>query len=49
VKNFAQAMELSQNVEDEQSLKRELASMGVDIFHANTSTDDTDARSPADD
>ncbi|WP_255198620.1 DNA-directed RNA polymerase subunit B'' [Halorarius litoreus] len=29
VKNFAQAMELSQNVEDEQELKRELASMGV--------------------
>ncbi|WP_132056913.1 DNA-directed RNA polymerase subunit B'' [Halorussus amylolyticus] len=30
VKNFAQAMELSQNVEDEQGLKRELASMGVE-------------------
>ena len=29
VKNFAQAMELSQNVEDEGELKRELASMGV--------------------
>ena len=29
VKNFAQAMELSQNVEDETELKRELASMGV--------------------
>ncbi len=29
VKNFAQAMELSQHVEDEQRLKRELASMGV--------------------
>ncbi|PSP39249.1 DNA-directed RNA polymerase subunit B'' [Halobacteriales archaeon SW_8_65_20] len=29
VKNFAQAMELSQNVEDERELKRELASMGV--------------------
>ena len=28
-KNFAQAMELSQNVEDEGELKRELASMGV--------------------
>ena len=30
MKNFAQAMELSQNIEDEQSLKRELASMGVE-------------------
>ncbi|OIB57817.1 DNA-directed RNA polymerase subunit B'' [Natrialba sp. SSL1] len=30
VKNFAQAMELSQNIEDEQALKRELASMGVE-------------------
>jgi DNA-directed RNA polymerase subunit B" len=30
VKNFAQAMELSQNVEDERALKRELASMGVE-------------------
>ncbi|WP_115865337.1 DNA-directed RNA polymerase subunit B'' [Halorussus litoreus] len=30
VKNFAQAMELSQNVEEEQDLKRELASMGVE-------------------
>jgi DNA-directed RNA polymerase subunit B" len=30
VKNFAQAMELSQNVEDERGLKRELASMGVE-------------------
>ncbi|WP_136603087.1 DNA-directed RNA polymerase subunit B'' [Salinigranum halophilum] len=29
VKNFAQAMELSQNVEDEKALKRELAHMGV--------------------
>jgi len=29
VKNFAQAMELSQNVEDEQRLKQELAAMGV--------------------
>ncbi|MFB6117365.1 DNA-directed RNA polymerase subunit B'' [Halosegnis sp.] len=29
VKNFAQAMELSQNVDDERELKRELASMGV--------------------
>jgi DNA-directed RNA polymerase subunit B" len=29
VKNFAQAMELSQNVADEQALKRELSSMGV--------------------
>ena len=29
VKNFAQAMELSQTVEDEQALKRELADMGV--------------------
>ncbi|WP_458207076.1 DNA-directed RNA polymerase subunit B'' [Haladaptatus sp. NG-SE-30] len=30
VKNFAQAMELSQNIEDEQELKQELASMGVE-------------------
>ena len=30
VKNFAQSMELSQDVEDEQELKRELASMGVE-------------------
>jgi DNA-directed RNA polymerase subunit B" len=30
VKNFAQAMELSQNIEDEQGLKRELTSMGVE-------------------
>ncbi|MFQ3318494.1 MAG: hypothetical protein ACI8UR_001390 [Natronomonas sp.] len=30
VKNFAQAMELSQNVEDERGLKRELESMGVE-------------------
>jgi len=30
VKNFAQAMELSQNIEDPQELKRELASMGVE-------------------
>jgi len=30
VKNFAQAVELSQSVEDEQGLKRELASMGVE-------------------
>jgi DNA-directed RNA polymerase subunit B" len=30
VKNFAQAMELSQNIENEQGLKRELASMGVE-------------------
>ena len=29
VKNFAQAMELSKHVEDEQHLKRELANMGV--------------------
>jgi DNA-directed RNA polymerase subunit B" len=29
VKNFAQAMELSQNVEDEQELKHSLADMGV--------------------
>jgi DNA-directed RNA polymerase subunit B" len=29
VKNFAQAMELSQNVGDQQELKRELAEMGV--------------------
>ena len=29
VKNFAQAMELSQNVADEQELKRELSNMGV--------------------
>jgi DNA-directed RNA polymerase subunit B" len=30
VKNFAQAMELSQNVGDERDLKRELSSMGVE-------------------
>jgi len=30
VKNFAQAMELSQNVDDERELKRELSSMGVE-------------------
>jgi DNA-directed RNA polymerase subunit B" len=30
VKNFAQAMELSQNVEDDRELKRELANMGVE-------------------
>ncbi|NHN41570.1 DNA-directed RNA polymerase subunit B'' [Halorubellus sp. JP-L1] len=30
VKNFAQAMELSQNIEDEQGLKRQLDSMGVE-------------------
>ena len=30
VKNFAQAMELSQNVDDEQKLKTELSSMGVE-------------------
>ncbi len=30
VKNFAQAMELSQDVEDERELKRELATMGVE-------------------
>ena len=44
VKNFAQAMELSQNVEDEQSLKAELASMGVEgipgITTEATSADD---------
>jgi DNA-directed RNA polymerase subunit B" len=30
VKNFAQSMELSQDIEDEQALKRELSSMGVE-------------------
>ncbi|EMA53995.1 DNA-directed RNA polymerase subunit B'' [Halococcus thailandensis] len=30
VKNFAQSMELSQDVDDERELKRELSSMGVD-------------------
>jgi DNA-directed RNA polymerase subunit B" len=30
VKNFAQAMELSQNIDDEQGLKRQLDSMGVE-------------------
>jgi len=30
VKNFAQAMELSQNVRDDRELKRELANMGVE-------------------
>ncbi|ELZ75492.1 DNA-directed RNA polymerase subunit B'' [Haloferax larsenii] len=45
VKNFAQAMELSQNVEDEQALKRELASMGVEGIPGIDSVDAT----PADD
>ncbi|KAB1186827.1 MULTISPECIES: DNA-directed RNA polymerase subunit B'' [Haloferax] len=45
VKNFAQAMELSQNVEDEQALKRELASMGVEGIPGIDSIDPT----PADD
>lgn len=30
MKNFAQSMELSQDVDDERELKRELSSMGVD-------------------
>ena len=45
VKNFAQAMELSQNVTDEQALKRELRTMGVDVLAAAA----TDASTPADD
>jgi DNA-directed RNA polymerase subunit B" len=45
VKNFAQAMELSQNVDDERELKRELSSMGVEGIpgistEATTSADD---------
>jgi DNA-directed RNA polymerase subunit B" len=45
VKNFAQAMELSQNVTDEQALKRELRTMGVDVLAAPASEPST----PADD
>ncbi|WP_380681018.1 DNA-directed RNA polymerase subunit B'' [Salinigranum sp. GCM10025319] len=45
VKNFAQAMELSQNVEDEKALKRELASMGVEGMPGLESIETT----PADD
>ncbi|MFB6113739.1 MAG: DNA-directed RNA polymerase subunit B'' [Halodesulfurarchaeum sp.] len=44
VKNFAQAMELSQHVEDESKLKAELASMGVEGI-PSFSTE----RTPADD
>jgi len=47
VKNFAQAMELSQTVEDERELKRELSSMGVEGI-PGISTDAT-ANTPADD
>jgi DNA-directed RNA polymerase subunit B" len=46
VKNFAQAMELSQTVDDEQSLKRELASMGVEGIPG---IEGVDAARPADD
>src|SRR6056297_1324546 len=45
VKNFAQAMELSQNVEDEQELKQELAAMGVSGIPGIESID----QQPADD
>ncbi|WP_435196778.1 DNA-directed RNA polymerase subunit B'' [Natronomonas sp. EA1] len=45
VKNFAQAMELSQNVPDEQELKRELSSMGVQGIPGIETVDTT----PADD
>jgi DNA-directed RNA polymerase subunit B" len=48
VKNFAQAMELSQDVADEQGLKRELASMGVEGIPGIEGVDMT-AGSPADD
>jgi DNA-directed RNA polymerase subunit B" len=44
VKNFAQAMELSQTVEDEQELKQELAAMGVEGIPGIESVDQ-----PADD
>jgi DNA-directed RNA polymerase subunit B" len=44
VKNFAQAMELSQHVEDEKQLKAELASMGVEGIPGITTE-----RAPADD
>jgi DNA-directed RNA polymerase subunit B" len=46
VKNFAQAMELSQNVEDQQALKRELASMGVEGIPG---IEGVDSATPADD
>jgi DNA-directed RNA polymerase subunit B" len=46
VKNFAQAMELSQNVEDEGALKRELASMGVEGMPG---IEGVSAATPADD
>ena len=45
VKNFAQAMELSQNTGDEQELKRELASMGVNGIPGIDALE----RTPADD
>jgi DNA-directed RNA polymerase subunit B" len=45
VKNFAQSMELTQDIEDEQGLKRELASMGVEGIPGLDST----TRTPADD
>jgi DNA-directed RNA polymerase subunit B" len=46
VKNFAQAMELSQDIEDEQGLKRELSSMGVEGIPGIESIERT---TPADD
>jgi len=49
VKNFAQAMELSQNVPDENALKRELSSMGVEDIAGITTSVDQHADHPADD
>jgi DNA-directed RNA polymerase subunit B" len=46
VKNFAQAMELSQNVADEQGLKRKLSEMGVEGLPGVEGTAPAD---PADD
>jgi len=46
VKNFAQSMELSQDVEDEKALKRELASMGVEGIPG---IDGVERTTPADD
>jgi len=46
VKNFAQAMELSQDIEDEQGLKRELSSMGVEGIPG---IDGVERTTPADD
>ena len=46
VKNFAQAMELSQDIEDEKGLKRELSSMGVEGIPG---IDGVERTTPADD